>query len=123
MLFQYRKAILGMKRLIIVFLLLVRALISTMIESFFSLNSDFPMQKHLKFSPWLSIVFRRMVPRNTLFATNITPCAFFIQWFGLGKVIFPFRIGKSRIYIRFWRLSSGKRNKSDRRERLCRIAA
>ena len=85
MLFQYRKAILGMKRLIIVFLLLVRALISTMIESFFSLNSDFPMQKHLKFSPWLSIVFRRMVPRNTLFATKYYTMRFFYSMVRIGK--------------------------------------
>ena len=41
----------------------------------------------------------------------------------MKKVIFSFRIGKSRIHIWFWRLSNGKRNKSDRRERLCRIAA
>ena len=36
---------------------------------------------------------------------------------------FFFQTGKSRIYIRFWRLSNGKRNKSDQRERLCRIVA
>lgn len=71
------------------------------------------MQKHLKFRPWLSVVFRRMVPRNTLFATKYYTMRFFIQWFGLGKVISPFRIGKSRIHIRFWRPSSGKRNKSN----------
>ena len=47
-------------------------------------------------------------------------------FFGIGfgrKIVFSFRTGKCRIHIRFWRLSNGKRNKSDHRERLCRIAA
>ena len=39
----------------------------------------------------------------------------------MKKVFFSFRTGKSRIHIRFWRRSNGKRNKSDQRERLCRI--
>ena len=30
----------------------------------------------------------------------------------MKKIIF-FRTGKSRVYIRFWRLSNDKRNKSD----------
>lgn len=46
------------------------------------------MQKHLKFRPELSIVFRRMVPRNTLFATKYYAMRYFYSMVRMKKSFF-----------------------------------